>query len=246
MNPHLLKHTVVNSPPLTRWQPGFWRIRLSGSRRLFAGITDRSTSLHGVRDAMPWARGIIEAQQVHGASLAAIGVTAAPVTPVAGCDGLATAQSDVILTIRTADCLPILAWDPVQDVIGVVHAGWRGLTQQLPIRLVAFLRQQYGSQPRHLRMAIGPSIRACCYDVGSEFVARFDRHVRRVAGAWRCDLIGSAIDQLVQAGVSASRIVDCGVCTACDPSRWYSFRRDGNNDGRLFSFIVLKSSNPTR
>ena len=219
---------------------GLWRMAWPGrgsldQRPVLAGVADRALSLDGLRTVLG---PLVLAQQVHGVSLAAIG-DASCVLPVAGCDGLTTALPDVTLVIRTADCLPILAWDPIQHVAGILHAGWRGLAGGLPRRLIVWLREVYGSRPSNLWLAIGPAIRACCYDVGAEFEARFGSFVRMDRGRRTCDLIGAATQQLVESGVAAERVLDSGCCTACDAARWHSVRRDGQHAGRLLSFIRL-------
>jgi copper oxidase (laccase) domain-containing protein len=71
-------------------------------------------------------------------------------------------------------------------------------------------------------------------------VDRFGRHVRTADGARRCDLVAAAVEQLTGCGVPPERILDSGVCTACDTSRWFSLRREGPSTGRLASFITVK------
>ena len=174
---------------LIPWQAGLWRFLISNDTRLLAGVTDRSGDLERLRTCLHpdarWGRqarvacgrGLVLAEQIHGASLAAIETTDPPANPIAGCDGLTTRVRGLALVIRTADCLPIVVWDPIQEVVGLIHAGWRGLVSRLPMRVVSFVQRVYHSRPQDLWVGIGPAIRSCCYEVGKEFEPRFGSFV---------------------------------------------------------------------
>lgn len=221
---------------LTAWSPGVWRLGLPSSQAVRAGLIDRTGRLEALRGRAGCARGYVEAEQVHGASLAAV-EGALPAGAVAGCDALVTQTPQLTLVVRSADCLPIFLWDPVRRVVGVAHAGWRGVAKQLPARLVAFVQRAYRSRPGELWLAIGPAIRACCYDVGPEFERPFGPFLRRQGGRVTCDLVACATQQLVRAGVPPGHILDTGCCTACETDRWFSLRKEGERGGRLHSFI---------
>ena len=231
-----------NSEVLRLWQPGVWRFHIPWDRRLIAGVTDRSGHLEGLRGCFSrFSEGnLVLAEQVHGASAAAVEMSDPPSDPIAGCDGLATRVPGLALVIRTADCLPIVIWDPVQHVVGLMHAGWRGLVNHLPMRVISFLERLYQSCPQDLVVGIGPAIRSCCYEVGREFEQRFGPFVRQRAGRRTCDLIGCATQQLLASGVRPRRVVDSGQCTCCTSTRWHSVRRDGERGGRLFSFAMIR------
>jgi YfiH family protein len=92
--------------------------------------------------------------------------------PPAG-DGLMTSEPGVLLTIRIADCLPVLLVDPQQRAVAAVHAGWRGALARVIEKAVGDMRRTFGSDPQNLIAALGPSIRACCYEVGEEVVESF-------------------------------------------------------------------------
>ena len=158
---------------------------------------------------------------------------------IPGCDALLTAIPGVALIIRTADCLPLFFAEPGHGVVGLAHAGWRGLAAGVPMRVVAALRSRWGIAPSQLRVAVGPAIHACCYEVGAEFEQRFPRFIHRDGTQRRCDLIGVAREQLVACGLRPARISDVDACTACDPGRWFSLRREGQDTGRLSAVIML-------
>ena len=218
---------------------GWWFERWASSRRVVAGITDRRLSASELLAAVVPTT-TVEAEQVHDGAIAMIERRRDAAQWIPGCDALLTSLSGVALLIRTADCLPIFFSDPSRGVVGLAHVGWRGLAAQLPMRMVAAFRHLYRSGPAELRIAIGPSIRACCYEVDSEFAARFGSHVRQHGGRRTCDLIGVAIDQLRRSGVRADRILDAERCTACEPQHWFSLRREGAATGRLTSVIMLR------
>ncbi len=92
--------------------------------------------------------------------------------PPAG-DGLITAETGILLTIRIADCLPVLLVDPQRRVVAAVHAGWRGALARVIEKTVGDMRRAFGSDPQELIAVLGPSIRACCYEVGEEVVDAF-------------------------------------------------------------------------
>ena len=96
---------------------------------------------------------------------------AAPSAPAG--DALMTAETGLLLAVRTADCLPVLLVDPKQRVVATVHAGWRGALARIIEKAVGDMRLAFGSDPQQLLAVLGPSIRACCYEVGEEVVEAF-------------------------------------------------------------------------
>ena len=226
--------------PLTREASGAWWFTDWSSLHVRAGVTDRRTEAATlVAEAAP-AAGIVEAEQVHGGSVALVEQLREPTLRIPGCDALLTRMPEVALLIRTADCLPLYVCDPIRWAVGLAHAGWRGLVAGLPLRLIAFFQYAFHSQPADLWVAIGPAIRACCYEVGPEFSARFGRFVRKQDNRYRCDLIGIAMEQLRQGGIRSDHVIDSGQCTACESQSWYSLRREGQAAGRLTSLIMLR------
>jgi len=93
--------------------------------------------------------------------------------PLAG-DGLITRTPGMLLAVLTADCLPIIIVDTKQQAVGVFHAGWRGTLKRIVEKGVGEMRRQFGSRPADLKAAIGPGIRSCCYQVGTEIKEAFE------------------------------------------------------------------------
>jgi len=99
-------------------------------------------------------------------------VTEAPTQPLAG-DGIITTTPGLLLTVRTADCYPVILADPELRAVGVFHAGWRGTLARIVEKGVGELRRHFNSQPEHILAAIGPAIGKCCYKVGEEVREKF-------------------------------------------------------------------------
>jgi len=212
-----------------------------------AGLTSRHVEASRLLQDLHPSATMVEAEQVHGSSIAVIAHAPPPAgmagntpTAVPGCDALLTHVAGVALGVRTADCLPLFFADPGRGAVGIAHVGWRGLVGHLPARVVAAFRHVYQTWPRELAVAIGPAIRACCYEVGPEFAGQFGPFVQERGARRTCDLVGVAVDQLRRCGVRTGQILDTGQCTACDVQRWYSLRQEGPATGRLTSLIMLR------
>jgi YfiH family protein len=100
-------------------------------------------------------------------------VSEVPSEHLAG-DGLITQASRILLSVLTADCLPVILVDARQRAIGVFHAGWRGTLKRIVEKGVGEMRRYFGTRPRDLSAAIGPGIRGCCYEVGAEVQSKFE------------------------------------------------------------------------
>jgi polyphenol oxidase len=111
-------------------------------------------------------------------------VHANPKEPLTG-DGLITATPGLLLSIQTADCLPIILVDPKRHAVGVFHAGWRGTVQRIVEKGVGEMFRQFGTRPRDLMAAIGPGIGGCCYEVGEEVRLKFESQFEYAASLFR-------------------------------------------------------------
>jgi YfiH family protein len=207
---------------------------------VIAGVADRALDWSELLRHLPSLVTVIEAEQVHGGSLAVVEGPIDAGAAVAGCDALMTRRPGVALLIRSADCLPIFFADPMRGTVGIAHAGWRGLAAELPTRMVGAFHHTSHTPPHELHVAIGPAIRPCCYDVGAEFPERFGPFVHAGDDRHMCDLVGIAVAQLTRCGVRPAHLFDTKRCTACEPNVWFSLRRQGPATGRLLSFILLR------
>jgi YfiH family protein len=187
----------------------------------------------GLRDSIPPAE-LTTAKQIHSARV--LDACGRRGEQIGEGDAIVSCEPGVVIAIRTADCVPILLADAENQVVCCVHAGWRGTAANIVGAAVEEL-QSRGCSANNLHVAIGPSIGPCCYEVGSEVACRF--------GKWRdftpgvdnstLDLPGINETQLLESGVR--QIWKSGECTYCRPERFFSFRREREQAGRMLSFI---------
>lgn len=177
-------------------------------------------------------------RQVHGAGVSV--VTAADrgrgqppeFDAIPDSDGLVTACPEVALGTIVADCAPILLYDPEHHALGLVHAGWRGTVAHIAARAVELMAREFGTNPAALHAGIGPSIGACCYEVGNEVIdawagsgiSGWEAAVARREPRPHFDLWAANRLVLRAAGVPDSKIEAAGECTRCRPERYFSHR----------------------
>ena len=165
-------------------------------------------------------------------------------------DALVTNQLNIALVVRTADCVPILVADVKRRVIAAIHAGWRGTLAGVVSKTLSVLRTQFGSQPETLRVAIGPSIGACCYEVDTpviqllrETVSSWTDCVEEVdANKAMLNLKKVVARQVSMFGVSDTHLTQADLCTRCRPDLFYSYRREGRVEGTMMSGIMLRNA----
>ena len=239
------------------WQPWGWLLTCTPlAAAAVHGFTTRQLAIaggtghneaewHALAATAGVARNSLAAvTQVHGASVVRACAHEAGAWPRA--DGLAGDDPDVALTVRVADCVPLLVADARRGVAAAVHAGWRGTAAGIAGAAVSLLARSFGCAPGDMAAALGPSIGACCYTVGPELTDAFragghgsavDRWFRPGPERLHLDLWAANRDQLVSAGVPDTSVFVSGLCTACHPEWFYSYRREGAAAGRLVGFI---------
>lgn len=165
-----------------------------------------------------------------------------------GVDALITQQKGICLAIATADCVPILLYDPIQQVVAAIHAGWRGTVAHLPIKTVREMESVFGTQPKDIVAYIGASISQAHYEVGDEVVAHFENEgfdlsrivaTHPLSGKSHIDLWESNRQELLKAGIPDKQIEVAGDCTYSYPLQLFSARRLGIASGRILSGIML-------
>ncbi len=154
-------------------------------------------------------------------------------------DGLITSsKNSLILLIKTADCVPIFIYDNSIGNYGVVHAGWRGVKQEIHLKAIdKFI--DLGSDINNLNFVMGPSIKLCCYEVGEEMLDYFGDSIIKKNGSLFLDLNKSISADLKNKGVGEDKIKIDNMCTY-ENSNLHSYRRDKEKSGRMLSFIVIK------
>lgn len=160
-------------------------------------------------------------------------------------DGLMTQVPGLPIAVFCADCVPVLLYDPDKHAVAAVHAGWRGTVQNIAGKVVRQMAAEFGSDPAHLRVGLGPSIGPCCYEVGDEVIdawrktdldpdeiAVLNSQGRTVFDLWQANHMA-----LVDAGVSPDSIENQRICTRCNNERFFS-RRWGQGHRGLFAAII--------
>ncbi|UCH46275.1 MAG: peptidoglycan editing factor PgeF [Nitrospiraceae bacterium] len=159
-------------------------------------------------------------------------------------DAVITDKRNLLIGVLVADCVPLLVHDTVRKIMGAVHAGWRGTASGILMKTVTAMREKYGSLPRDLVLAIGPSIRQCSYEVdeevrnavsaatgpGSYYKKRGEKYLLDLASANRI--------QAVKAGIPEGSIWRSDECTYCNPDKFYSYRY-ARETGRQGGFIGM-------
>ncbi|NMM65612.1 peptidoglycan editing factor PgeF [Clostridium sp. P21] len=159
-------------------------------------------------------------------------------------DALITNKRNLAVGVFTADCVPILLYDKVKNVIAAVHSGWRGTFNCIVLKTIEKMEMQYKTKCEDLIVYIGPHIHECCYEVSEDLIDKFksleiyknvDICNKRYLSLKKC-----IMHQLNLKNIDESNIKDLNICTFCNKKyKTHSYRRN-KNYGRLFSFIYLK------
>ncbi len=161
---------------------------------------------------------------------------------VADCDALITNQKGVILTILTADCVPVLLYDKEKKVIAAIHAGWKGTEAKIVAKTVQKMINIYGTDPENIIAGVAPAIGRCCYEVGKDVAKHFFNEPRSfdvLGEKYMLDLPFINKKQLLDSGVLEEHIEMSGVCTSCEVERFFSYRKEQGCSGRFMSMIGL-------
>ena len=172
-----------------------------------------------------------------------------------GYDGLVTDTPGLVLSVYVADCVPVLIADPVRRAIGAVHSGWRGTVARIAKEAIRMMETLYGTDPKDLICAIGPSIGKECYevsaDVAEQFLSEFPPAENGVGAEeiaakrpekedkYLLDLKAANRRVLREAGVPAGQIETLPYCTCCEPEKFFSHRATEGKRGNLGAFLML-------
>ncbi|MBR6874917.1 MAG: laccase domain-containing protein [Bacteroidales bacterium] len=196
---------------------------------------------------------VVQGHQVHGVRVAVVDRPDLTREDLEGVDALVTALPDCAIGVRTADCVPILLYDPECRVVAAVHSGWKGTVQRISQKTLFLMKQEFGCCPENIRAALGPAIGPASFQVGEEVVQFFKEQNFPLDEIWsfrpgfssvpmvdghHIDLFKANRWLLEEAGVPAACIQVAGIDSYTDPA-FYSARNEGMDCGRTISSIKL-------
>jgi len=162
-------------------------------------------------------------------------------------DALITNVPGIAVGVETADCVPVLLFDPVKPAVAAVHAGWRSTVKKIVQKAVHRMHEEFGSEPARMIAAIGPAIGPECYEVDERVMGRVrdsfsfwhEVSTPRENDHWDLDLVKANKLELLQIGLAEKNVHALGLCTSCRRDLFYSFRAEGRT-GRMLSVIMIK------
>lgn len=231
---------------------GFLRYGISPDVTAFSPLRDAALPMH-----------VVQAHQVHGDRVAVVGSAALTREDLEGFDALITDVPGVAIGARTADCIPVLMYDPTRRAVAAVHSGWKGTVLKIAAKTLSAMSSEFGTRPADILAVIGPGIGPDSFQVGPEVARAFldagfpeaglsgiyssdrpiisDRGPRipdTMQGGLHIDLWEAVRLTLFRAGVPDSHILTAGIDTYTHPG-FFSARREGPSCGRTVNTIML-------
>lgn len=165
-------------------------------------------------------------------------------------DGLITNEKNLLLCTMYADCVPLYFVDAKNQAVGLSHSGWKGTAGQMGKRTLERMAEEFGTEPKDVYVAIGPSICMDCYEVSSDVIEAFENvfsepEMKKICykkenGKYQLDLWKANEIILLNAGVLPEHIEVTRLCTHCNSDRMFSHRKTGDRRGNLGAFLCLK------
>jgi len=152
-------------------------------------------------------------------------------------DAMISNIPDLALCVMVADCIPVLFFDEVRNVIGVAHAGRNGVKKKIAVKTIQKMIDEFSSKIEDIKVILGPGIQKCCYEVQKDAISGFENYLHVREGKTYLDIVGKCKDDLKNIGVRDTNIEATSVCTSCD-TKYFSYRRDGIT-GRFCGVIKL-------
>jgi YfiH family protein len=190
---------------------------------------------------------VVTVNQVHGENIVTVDALNFRSVRTMHADAMITDVAGLAIGVETADCVPVLLFDPVKPAIGAVHAGWRSTVKKIVQKAINRMSEEFGSEPSRMIAAIGPAIGPECYEVDEPVMGpvreafSFWPEVTSARGSdhWSLDLVKANRMELMQIGLEEKNIHSTKMCTSCRKDLFYSFRAEGRT-GRMLSVIMLK------
>lgn len=165
-------------------------------------------------------------------------------------DGLVTNVSGICLSTFYADCVPLFFVDPVKKVIGLSHSGWRGTVGKIGKKTVEKMQKEYGSNPKDILAAIGPSICQDCYEVSEDVIDEFkkafakeywtDLFYQKENGKYQLNLWKANEYIFLESGIEKKHIAVTNICTCCNSEVLFSHRASCGKRGNLAAFLTIR------
>ncbi len=163
---------------------------------------------------------------------------------IKNCDALITNQKDLMLTILTADCVPILLFDTKLKIASAIHAGWRGTKEKIVIKSIKKMKYEFGSNPKDIIAGVAPSIGRCCYEVDwgvAQHFTNYENPFDKIEDKYMLDLSLINYQQLISSGLSRDNIELSSICTSCRVDNFFSYRKENGCSGRFMSMIGIRN-----
>jgi len=189
---------------------------------------------------------IYSSKQVHGSEIKIV-KSRSGVPKEKNGDGLITKQKNVFLMIKTADCFPVIFFDPVKRVVAAVHIGWRGAIGKLFFNCLLKMVNYFNCRPKDILIGIGPGIGPCCFkhkNLIQNKLPEWKNYIKKIENKMcALDIRRFLFDQLQTVEISKSNIEIMNICTSCQPDFFSHFRslRKKEREGRFATIIGLKS-----
>ncbi len=183
---------------------------------------------------------LISAEIVHGNSIEIVSVKDSNKV-IAGVDGLLTNEKNIFLSVTVADCLPIFLYEPVKSVIGIIHAGWRGLEKDIAGVTVNKMKRVFGCEPENILIGIGPGICQKHFEVGEDVAEKFKEYSEAILREDKkifLDLRKIAAQQFLRQGVAKNNIEISPECVFELSDKYYSYRRDKSGEIEAMMAVV--------
>lgn len=194
---------------------------------------------------------IVALKQIHSTRVVMIATCRGPgALEQAEGDALVTNQPQTLIVVRTADCVPVLLVEKATGVVGAIHAGWRGAVAGIVSETIRTCMEKFGAKAEQMQIAIGPSIGPCCYEVDEPVIEPLRTRYPAWPGVLRETTEGKGVldlKQLIHLQIRACGIPDDQIgrldhCTHCRSDLFYSYRREGQVIGTMFSGIMLPAA----
>ncbi len=198
-------------------------------------------------------REVVSAAQVHGTDLAVVDRDNRGEGALAGstrkkCDALVTTEERLPLTAYSADCMLIYFVSKQMPLVALAHAGWRGTLGGIGVEVLRYLHNNFGVDPQEMLVALSPAICRNCYKVDQETAELFGSsgwgspayQEPAAEGGFKLDLAAVNREQMATNGIKTENLSLAGLCTSCNRSLFYSYRRDRGITGRMIGFIAIR------